>query len=454
MLALLASLAGVGCGDDDGDMMDADGGMEPDMMTTTDAGRDMGQPDLGGDGDGNDSFAEAQAVDLGVPVEGAAIGTAGDRDYYSFTGEEGQWLVISTSANPDDDTDMVDTVITLYDGTMTQIAENDDSIPRANTDSEIITRLPAAGTYYVEVLEFSDWAGETPEGMPSFTYDLTIAELDPAAAAVNIDAEGGDDVASAQALSYATNTGGDFALLVGELRDASDVDVFTFSVTAARPFPEFVTLPAGTDGMGSTSLPTAVWVTDVDGTEIIGRVDPSVLTDLSPALAPGDYQLWIEHGGTAGSNDFYVLKGFRYTADNPPEANDALNDDIATPDPITLADADADGISTGFILAQIPDGDTDHFSFDVEAGDVVSVFCGSRTAGSGVIDLQAQLSDPTGATVYGTATETATDGIAITEADVGGAAGTVVLQLTKGSQDAEVTGTWVRCGVAVGPAGV
>ncbi|NIR36690.1 MAG: hypothetical protein GWO04_14375, partial [Actinobacteria bacterium] len=228
-LALAAAMATAGCGDDDGTTDDM-GTME-DMFVGTDAAPDEGVPDMGETtGDGNDSFDTADAIELGTPVEGAVIDPAGDQDFYSFTGAADQWVIISTDANPDDDPEMVDTVLTLYDSSMTQIAENDDSIPRFNTDSEIITRLPAAGTYYVVVQEFSDWADDTPEGMASFTYDLLAAELDPDAVGVTVDAEGGDDLASSQSIGLSTSANGDFGLLVGDLRDGSDVDVYRFSV--------------------------------------------------------------------------------------------------------------------------------------------------------------------------------------------------------------------------------
>jgi hypothetical protein len=449
-LALGAALIAGGCGDDDTTTDDMG---TVDMFTGTDAfTADEGVPDMGDpSGDGNDSFETADPIELGTPVADAVIDPAGDQDFYSFTGEEGQWVILSTEANPDDDPEMVDTVLTLYDSSMTQIAENDDGIPRFNTDSEIITRLPAAGTYYVRVLEFSDWADDTPEGMASFTYELLVAALDPDAVGVTVDAEGGDDVASSQNIGLSTSADGDFGLLVGDLRDGSDVDVYSFSVTASKPNAQFTVLPADVDGNGSTALPSAVWVTDMAGTEIIGRVDPSALPELSPGLPEGQYKLWIEHGGSAGSNDFYVLKVFRLTSDNPPEEDEVANGVAATAEPLTLADDDGDGISNGFILAELPDADVDHFSFAVEAGDVVSAFCGSRTAGSGVIDLTATITDVTGVTELGSDTETATEAVAIEELDVGGA-GTYLLRLEKDSQDAEVTGDWVRCGVAVGPA--
>ena len=447
---LLAALVAIGCGDDDGTDGTADSGTPMDMMVTPDGSPDGGQPDMDTtDGDGNDSFADADPITLSEPVEGAAISPAGDQDFYSFTGEAGQWVVIATDANPDDDPEMLDTVVTLYDSSMTAIAENDDSVPRFDTDSEILTRLPSSGTYYVSVREFSDWAGETPEGMPSFTYSLTVADLDPAAPLVTIDAEPGDDIASAQALGLNTSAEGDFGVLLGGLRDTTDVDVFSFTVTAAKPYAEFLVLPNGAEGNGATAVPRNMWVTDAAGTTIIARVDPSMLPELSPALDPGEYRLWVEHGGAVGANDFYVIKVFRYTRDNTNETSEALNDVAATAEPLTLADADGDGIRTGFIRATLGPADVDHYSFDVAAGEVVSIFCSSRTAGSGVIGLSASLTDVTGVTVLGGDTETATESIVIEEVDVGGA-GTYLLRLTKVEQDPEVIGDWARCGVAVG----
>lgn len=450
-VGLVASLLAFGCGDDDDTMSDMDGGPLPIDASDVDLGTDSGVDSGMTTGDGNDSFDTATPATLGTAIEDGVIDPAGDLDYYSFEGEAGQWIAITTSANPDDDPEMVDTVLTLFDSSMTQIAENDDSIPRTDTDSEIFTRLPSAGTYYVLVQEFSTWADDTPEGMESFAYELLIAEIDPDAVAVTLDAEGGDDVGSAQTLRYNVSANGDFGLLIGELRDGSDVDVFSFNVSDSKPFPRFTVLPSGSDGNGSSAMPSAVWVTDAAGTEIIGRIDPSALQDLSPGVPTGEYRLWVEHGGSAGANDFYTLKAFRFTSDNPPEMNDTLNDVAATAETLTLEDDDEDGIFTAFVLAQVGDGDTDFFSIDVtDAAHVVSVFCGSRSAGSGVIDLEAALTDATGVTLIDSATESATEGLALEEVAVS-AAGTHLVRLTKDSQDGEVTGTWARCGVAVGP---
>lgn len=426
-------------------------------MTTDDAGTgdagpgDSGvRPDTGTmmTGDGNDSFADADPIEFGTTVMDS-IRRPGDEDYFSFTGTAGQWIWITTSANPDDDPDMVDTVVTLYDSSMNQIAENDDAVPRVNTDSELITRLPANGTYYVLVQEFSAWAGDTPEGMASFTYELDVNPL-PMTAAINVDMEENDDAASAQALGWQTTTSGaEVNIVVGTAQSGTDVDVYSFSMVAARPYARFVIMPPGTGGYGTTGQPVRLWITNAAGDEVIARIDTTQLTEIEPSLPPGEYRLWVDHPAATGSNDFYVLKGYKLQ-DNPAETMELTNDLVATPEAIAFMAGAQPMTRTGFVLATLGDADTDHYSIDVMAGERVNVFCGSRTSGSGVVGLQAALMDATGTTTIAMASETPTMAIAIQNAMVP-AAGTYLLRLTKTSQDAEVTGDWVRCGILLGP---
>lgn len=452
----LAVLLALGCGPSGGtdtgiiDIPDApmtDGG-----MPAVDAPRDT--PAV--TGDGNDTFATAEEAMLGVAT-GGAIATPGDLDYFQFTGEAGQWIQIVTEANPDDNPEMIDTVVTLYDSAMNQIAENDDSPPRVNTDSEITTRLPTAGTYYVLVQEFSTWmppAPPAPEGEPSYEYELTVAALNLEAEVVNVDEELGDTAAEAQALSLVTTTAPNlFGIVVGELNDATDVDVYSFSVLTADPVNFSVDImPSGADGFGSTAVPAHIWVTDADAADaIIARIDPNDLDSVDPSLPMGNYNLWIEHGGAAGSNDFYVLKVFQL-GENPLEMMETENDVAATPEALTFAANMTGGVS-GFILADLPDGDTDYYGIEIAADATISAVCGSRSSGSGVEGLTIALLEDDGTTVLGMDTETATEG-----ALIGGGtmalpieAGSYLLRITQTGQDPEVTGTFVRCGVHVNP---
>ncbi|MBM4360734.1 MAG: pre-peptidase C-terminal domain-containing protein, partial [Deltaproteobacteria bacterium] len=102
-----------------------------------------------------------------------------DKDFFKVTLKEGDWVNIGTQANPDDDPMMVDTVVSLLsaDG-KTVIAEVDDSFPRASTDSNFDYRVPADGTYCLQVQEFSAWAGMAPEGDPNYAYVLVVVPYD------------------------------------------------------------------------------------------------------------------------------------------------------------------------------------------------------------------------------------------------------------------------------------
>ena len=129
-----------------------------------------------------------------------------------FDGTGGRWVDLthafseSTIYWPTDTTGFqldelafgLDTVITLYDPTREQIAENDDSVPRVNTDSEIVIQLPTTGTYYLLVQEWTVWAGEALEDALTGPYQLDVVLVEPADPAVAIDPRNGRDVISAE----------------------------------------------------------------------------------------------------------------------------------------------------------------------------------------------------------------------------------------------------------------
>ena len=113
---------------------------------------------------------------------------------------------------------------------------------------------------------------------------------------------------------------------------------------------------------------------------------------------------------------------------------------------------DDEGIQRGFVLADLAAGDTDHFSFNVaDASHRVTVVCGSRSSGSGIQDLQVQLIEAAvPGTVISMDTETATEAAFIQQATVSNT-GSHVIRISRGAQITDVTGQWVRCGVAIGP---
>lgn len=441
VLALGASGALIACGPTPIVLEDAGPGTDAPMGTTdTGVPRDAGVS--------NNDFAGAQPLEIGVAAM-EAIEAPNDRDFFRFEGTAGDWVVISTEANPEDNPMMIDTVVTLYDSARTQIAENDDAVPRNNTDSEIVIRLPSTGTYYVEVEEFTTWmTGMPAEGMPSYTYGLTVGAIVDGGA-FNIDTEAGDDAASAQALRFG-GTGGNIAFTLGTFNDATDVDVFSFTVAMPLQLLSVDVMPAGPTGYGSTRASGEMWVTNMAGTEIIARINPrdAMQDDLSPSLPMGSYLLWVgADGGTAGTNDHYVLKAL-LGQENPVEMETVAgtNDLVAGAEPLSVTDDM--GVLRGFILAHLSATDVDMFSFDVPAGRQMNVFCGSASSGSGLQGLRVELLGEAGTTMLGMGTETATEGASVTMVTVA-APGTHYIRISATGQDATVTGNFARCGVAL-----
>lgn len=440
-----------------GDPDPVDAGPDTDSGPGTDGGVDSSLPPTG---DGNDSFADADPITVDGDPTRARIGEPGDQDFYTFDGTAGDWIVLFTQTeDPGDGSEFVDCVLQVFDGSMAMIAENDDAIPRGavgtGTDSEIIIQLPETGIYYVMVQEFSQWSDMMlpNEGGLDYLYSLAVTSLDDSLDQINVETEMGTTPIVA---GHTRGSEADFSLIAGSFADASDVDVYSFSIMFRRNT-SFQLMPIGPMGHGSSTFPGRMWITNADGSEIIARIDDADMLDtINPPLPDaGDYQLHVEAPSTTGANPFYVLKSFRGPRDNPPEREEATNGDPTTPEVLTQTpDATVPEQREAFIRPDLPEADVDWYSFEVMAGENINVGCGSRTAGSGIEDLTATVFASTGTSSepgmeLAAATETATEGIAIL--DLVAAPGTYLLRLDRGAQISGVTGTWVRCGIVVAP---
>ncbi|RLB60771.1 MAG: hypothetical protein DRI90_12935, partial [Deltaproteobacteria bacterium] len=219
----------------------------------------------------------------GAFFEGTAIiNPAGDEDFFTFTAEAGDWIQVSTEAEPEDDFPIFDTVLTLYnaDGS-TQLAEADDDTPWTDTDSELFYRVETSGTFCARVIHFSEWAGETPEGDPSYSYrvlmiptDFTIYDFhnedsDATTAGSN------DTVATAQTdMTYNVGDSGMvFTQLAGVLDPGDDVDVFEIIPPSNTLGVNTTFGPSGTDGYGSTKGPGILNILESNGTTILAQLD-------------------------------------------------------------------------------------------------------------------------------------------------------------------------------------
>ena len=435
--SVLASLAVLGllaaCGGDD------DGGGDADAATDdADAA-----PEL------HACPGDSEAIAADEPVEGA-IAEPGERDAYLFSGTAGTWLLIDIDANPANELDQLDSFLRLHGPDGEVIASNDDALPVGDRDSEIVTRLPADGDYCIEVMALSDADGDDdtePQGDPSHTYALIMVEVDESDEFATIDPEDGDELADAVGVTF----GPSYRYILGEL-DADDEDFFTFTMPDVGGDTEMLSgyvLPPNASGTGSTSAARSVSIVSDDpeeGSPTVALINHSAgQRAIAPPLREGAYYVRVQAPPSAiGDNGFYVIKA-RRDPENPIETGEG-NESIGTAEALTMNDVD--GVSVGFITAELDDGDIDYFSFDVTNGQHARITCSAASAGSGVRGLHVALRDDADANVA--QADEAPDEPVVVETDIEETA-TYAMRLSADTPDVAVVSRYVRCGVRLEP---
>lgn len=469
-------------GDDDVQTVTDTGGGEDTVETGDsgpgpDAGGDsMGgpdtttEPDTGTPGvDPDGTFETATEIGLGESIDDV-LDPTGDVDYFRFTGVKGDPVIIQITAQIEAyDPASIDTVITLYGPDKQPLAENDDPFPRTTNDSTLLTILPADGDYYVRVEECWTWIGEKgltegcaePKDKDLMDYNITVALIDPLQPIVVADAELGDTAAEATPVTYGTTQETLYvSYLYGTFEDASDVDVFAFTVPAAlntgtaELFASFQVFPSGVEANGSTAEMGPMYVTTAD--------DPATVIAWTNAAAGGaigaplqkevPYLLFVTHpDGAGGANPFYFIYATA-SGSNPPEADDAGNGTLAGAEALT--DIPNDTGSHFFILGDIvgAPADVDYYSFAMPAGlgdgPDLGVSCSAQAQGSGLRQFKYSVLKADGTSV-GAVTEDATNAAQSLQATVPPGADKLILKIEAGSQSPDVTGTYYLCGVHV-----
>ena len=194
-------------------------------------------------------------------------------------------MTIVNPAPPANETDILDTVVTVYDANMNQIAQDDDAYPRVNSDSQLFFEAPAAGMYYYTV-DSCDTAvsgcGEMAAAVTDFRYQTFVADVNKLNHTEFYAGTMQDGTtAKAVPLTYVvTSNAASFINIDGDTFTAGKPQVFSFTVPASltpmagsRLRTELWLQPVGTaNGDGSTSSVT-MWVTDMTGTKILAQAD-------------------------------------------------------------------------------------------------------------------------------------------------------------------------------------
>lgn len=472
VVGAVAAMA-TGCGDDD-DTDGTGGSGGATTSTTTSTTTTTTAPS-----DGDDTFESAGEITIdGDAVEGELDPIETDLDYYKFSGTAGQAIFIGTDAKPssdEGDPTYPDLVITLYNAQKEQIAQNDDPypLPSSSNDSELYTILPETGDFYLLVREcgvaFGEESCAPSTDIVNLDYRLGMFTLDPEDDGVTSDTEPNDDPATntLSPLEYVSNPSGGYYLttVFGDFSATSDIDVYSFTVADSPSFDNqvvanfFVPYVPGTDGgNGSTTQIGQVAIVDPDDlTKAVARIDPATGGDIGAPIQPDkEYYLFVKHpGATAGMHDFYFVNHVP-TGSNPLEVLEVENNLPATPSALEPSANSAGGTSY-FVDGVLPDGttaDEDYFALPLPTGAgatwKVSVSCGAQRSGSGVRDFTFTVLNGDGSELGATytATETATvDAKVLNQAIPGDVAqGRLLLHISSGTADPDVTSRFYRCG--------
>jgi Bacterial pre-peptidase C-terminal domain len=416
-------------------------------------------------------------------------------DYYSFTGTKGERITAAVTAQglvmgspQGDDSSIIDAVITIYDASKKQIAQDDDPWPRTGRDPQVFTVLPADGTYYLVVNDCNTafpFGGCSPANLVfTFDYTLFVADVDQLTSPEANQGAEPNDTANAMSpqIGYVLPPmalPGQYGLYTvdGDFASAADVDVFSFTppvdtaVSAGqRAHAEFWFQPVGTNnGDGSTSNAKAWIVDSADVTKHLSEIDQSNYSDGdNPNNGPADltfpvvlnhqYYLFVQHQSLVSkpTSDFYFARhfvgSFSYgQLEASPDNNNSLAtaEKLFTPGMVTPGNFFVDGN----ISSPGMNGDIDYYTMDVPAGLTQALlFCDAQRQGSGLRNAKFELLNVMGNPL---GPSNILSELPNMEVYLGGISPVtlpanttkILLRVSAGSQDPNVTGTFYRCSI-------
>ena len=333
----------------------------------------------------NVSFETARNVQLGAIDVWQTLHSDQQVDYYAFDAPAAGFYALSTnrgSFSPDN-------VMTLYDSERHAIAENDDGAlwPGDAIDARLVVRLPVAGRYFVRIEDRTTPAEFFDGGFgPSLYYQLSIRAVDGNTPGFAL--ENANDAQPTQ-ISFLMDerSGNVYVTLLGSL-STDDNDVFALAGRTDSALIGDLLLP-GPTGDGSTALLGRVRVVNAEQ-HALGRIDRAVGQHaIHPPVGDGAYQLVVSADGQPGNNAFYALN-LSLLSDNPREQHSDSNGVLAMAEPLVLKGS---GNRRGLVLASLPPGDVDYFSFDVYETEQLFISCESESGGSGVHALRVEVRD-------------------------------------------------------------
>jgi hypothetical protein len=297
--------------------------------------------------DNDNSFADANQTDdfawdnwvLYPIADGARLYPAGDRDFYQIEVEEGEIFQAYTSSYQLLGQVIADTVLRLYDQDENLITTNDDMIFRYwETDSNLFWQAEYTGSYYLEVLEWADWAGEQAQGGPDYEYDLLVAKVETTEHEGSNDTRelvDGDATIEKEGV-FAGSAVSDYSVeFYGMMDNDADVDIYPIEVPADG-FAAVYGFSLWPECYGKLAPKMDLY--DDDWTLLASTTDPApvpeftflwdmgIIYKLQPSRTY--YLALSDTEGNSGSGTFYPGEFHSYVEDfaaTEQEGNDTLN---------------------------------------------------------------------------------------------------------------------------------
>lgn len=279
------------------------------------------------------------------------IGTAGDRDFFELEVIAGTAVRIEALAYGLTGETEPDTVLRLYDDAGNMLWENDDMPYRLlETDSAMFFEATYSGMYYLEVLEWSDWAADSDGalGGPSFEYELFGAQVSTYESEPTNDdrAKIYEYISQDDVYAYVIDPFiGEEAMFYGDMSKEGDVDYYPLTVPEPSKTPfnglyyaiSFFGQPLG-------NLTPNLAIVDWDGNILAETSDPFFNVDrrnfydyrtfwydfgLLTYLEPGNYFIRVQNDDPSvyGDGTYYagIFSGGYYDSLAPFESDNDQN---------------------------------------------------------------------------------------------------------------------------------
>lgn len=306
----------------------------------------------------NNTLATANSIAPDITITGT-LNPMGDVDFFAFEASAGQQVTIDVDAQSLTPKSPADTVVTLYDGSGRQLAENDDE-SLDTRDSLLRFTVPTAGRYVFRIRDVAQRGG------PNFAYRARVTLTGGAPSSRFIESEPNNSIAQANSITPNVT-------IRGALDPSGDVDFFAFQANAGQRLridvaAKRLTPPSAAD--------TVVALFDSSGRKLAENDDraPGQLDSLLEFTftATGRYFFSIRDFGNKGGRDFTYEASVTLTGGAPARVNESEPNN-------TLAQAQAITPDVLVVGRLDPAGDVDVFSFRANAGQRLTVDINARS---------------------------------------------------------------------------